>query len=51
MLTANVTDTLCLEERLDDIQHRCELREDDGLLAFAAILNLFEQLKDLPNLC
>ena len=48
--TANIFEPLVLEKRLDDVQHRGELREYDRLLAFSAILDRLHELKDLADL-
>lgn len=46
LLTSYVFDMPRLQERLDDIKHRRELREYDGLLSFTTVFDILQQLQD-----
>ena len=48
--TADKAESLVLQERLDDVQHRRELRKDDRFLALSAVLDRLYKFKKLANL-
>ena len=49
-LTPHKLNAFLAQERLDQVEHARELREDDGLLAFTTRVNILEELEDHPSL-